>query len=92
MKTFELYGSNNPSSDGSFNSWTLLGAYTSVKPSGLPVGQNTSADVAYAKAGEEFTIASGTPQSRYYRFKLLSNWGNASFMTMAEITFFTHER
>ncbi|HVW63030.1 MAG TPA: DUF4998 domain-containing protein [Puia sp.] len=92
VKTFELYGSDNPNPDGSWASWTLIGSYTSVKPSGLPVGQNTQADIDYAKAGEEFTAPSGTPKFRYYRFKLLSNWGNSHFMTMEEITFYTHDR
>jgi hypothetical protein len=92
VKTFELYGSNSPSSDGSFSSWTKIGSYTSVKPSGLPPGQNTAADIAFALAGEEFTVADGTPKFRYYRFKLLTNWGGGNFMTMEEIAFYTHDR
>jgi hypothetical protein len=92
VKTFELYGNNTPASDGSFTGWTKIGSYTSVKPSGLPVGQNSTADIAFAKAGEEFTVAAGTPAFRYYRFKLLTNWGNGNFMTMEEITFYTHDR
>ncbi len=92
VKTFELYGTNSPSSDGSFASWTKIGSYTSVKPSGLPVGQNSDSDVAFAKAGEEFTVADGTPKFRYYRFKLLTNWGGGNFMTMEEIAFYTHDR
>lgn len=92
VKTFELYGTNAPSSDGSFSSWTLIGSYTSVKPSGSPRGTNTAVDIAFAKAGEEFAVAAGTPAFRYYRFKLLTNWGNSSFMTMEEITFYTRDR
>jgi len=90
VKTFELYGSDNPNPDGSWDSWTSLGSYTSVKPSGLPVGQNTQEDIDFAKAGEEFTVVGTAPAFRYYRFKLLSNWGNSSFMTMEEITFYEH--
>jgi len=91
VKTFELYGSNSPNPDGSWGSWTLIGSYTSVKPSGLPVGQNTQTDIDFAKAGEEFTAPAGSPKFRYYRFKLLSNWGGGNFMTMEEITFYTHD-
>jgi hypothetical protein len=91
VKTFELYGSNSPASDGSWASWTKIGSYTSVKPSGLPVGQNSDADVAFALAGEEFSVPASTPKFRYYRFKLLSNYGG-DFMTMEEITFYTHDR
>ncbi|NSL86215.1 hypothetical protein ECE50_005210 [Chitinophaga sp. Mgbs1] len=92
VKTFELYGSNNPAADGSWDSWTKIGAYTSVKPSGLPVGQNTDDDIAFAKNGEVFAVPQNTPAFRYYRFRLLSNWGGAAFMTMGECTFYTHEK
>ncbi|RFS21430.1 hypothetical protein DVR12_16160 [Chitinophaga silvatica] len=92
VKTFELYGSNQPAADGSWNSWTKIGSYESIKPSGLPVGQNSNDDITYAKAGEEFSVPNGTAPFRYYRFKLLSNWGNSGFMTMEEITFYTHDK
>ncbi len=92
VKTFELYGSNNPAADGSWASWTKIGAYQSVKPSGLPVGENTQADIDYAKAGEEFAVPEGTAKYRYYRLKLLSNWGGSNFMTLEEITFYTRDR
>lgn len=92
VKTFELYGSNNPAPDGSWNSWTIIGAYQSVKPSGLPAGQLSDDDIAFAKEGESFAVPSGTPAYRYYRFKLLTNWGNAQFMTMGECTFYTHKK
>lgn len=92
VKTFELYGSNQPAADGSWESWTKIGSYESIKPSGLPVGQNSDADIAFAKAGEEFSVPAGTAPFRYYRFKLLTNWGNAAFMTIEEITFYTHDK
>ena len=92
VKDFELYGSNSPASDGSWASWTKIGSYSSVKPSGLPVGENTQADIDYAMAGEEFTAPAGTPAFRYYRFKLLTNWGGSDFFTMEEVTLFTHDK
>lgn len=92
VKTFELYGSNQPAADGSWGSWTKIGAYESIKPSGLPVGQTSDDDVTYAKAGEGFSIPAGTTAFQYYRFKLLTNWGNGTFMTMEEFTFYTHDK
>ncbi|MBZ4192243.1 DUF4998 domain-containing protein [Niabella beijingensis] len=92
VKTFELYGSNAPAADGSWASWTKIGAYTSLKPSGLPPGQNTQEDIDYAKAGEVFTVPEATASFQYYRFRLLSNWGNGKFMTMEEVTFYTRDR
>jgi len=91
VRTFELYGSDNPNPDGSWDSWTLIGSYTSVKPSGSSLGTTTPLDVDYASTGEDFFAPAGTPKARYYRFKLLSNWGNSSFMTMEEVTFYTND-
>jgi hypothetical protein len=92
VKTFELYGSNSPAADGSWESWTKIGAFTSVKPSGLPVGQNSDADIAFAKAGEEFVPTTKPAKFRYYRFKCFTNWGNGSFMAMGELTFYSTDR
>ena len=91
VRTFELYGSDNPNPDGSWDSWTLIGSYTSVKPSGSSLGTVTQLDKDYAFTGEDFFAPEGTPKARYYRFKLLTNWGNGSFMTMEEVTFYTND-
>ena len=36
-KVMEVYGSNNPNPDGSWDSW-ILGTFESIKPSGLASG------------------------------------------------------
>lgn len=92
VRKFEVWGSNDPNPDGSWESWTKLMDAESIKPSGLPLGQNSAADIAYAKAGEEFVLPAGTPKVRYIRLKLLENWGNGSFMAMEEITLWTKDR
>jgi len=92
VKKFEIWGSNNPTSDGSWTAWTKLADCQSVKPSGLPLGEMTEGDAAYARAGEEFSLPSGTPKVRYIRLKILETWGNGSFITMGELTFWTHDR
>lgn len=92
VKKFEVWGSDNPDMDGSWDSWTKLMTCESVKPSGLPVGERSSEDIAYAQAGEEFVFPAGTPKARYLRFKLLENWGDSHFMTIAELSFWTSER
>ncbi|MEC3878150.1 DUF4998 domain-containing protein [Parapedobacter sp. 10938] len=92
VKKFEVWGSDNPDMDGSWDSWTKLMTCESVKPSGLPVGELSSEDIEYAKAGEEFVFPAGTPKTRYLRFKLLENWGNSRFMTIAELSFWTSDR
>lgn len=92
IKRFELWGSNNPDIDGSWGSWTKLGTFESIKPSGSPVGTNTPGDVAYANAGEEFDIPSGSPKVRYIRVKVLELWGSGGFATLGEVTLWTHDR
>lgn len=92
VKTFEVWGSNNPNPDGTWDSWTKLTTCTSIKPSGSPLGTNTAADIAYAKAGEEFVLPAGSPKVRYIRIKCLTNWGNGSFMALEELTFYTKDR
>ncbi len=87
-KVFEIWGSNNPDPNGTFDGWTKLMTCTSLKPSGQPVGINTSEDVAYAKAGEEFLFPSGTPPVKYIRIKTLQTWGGVDFAHIAEMKFF----
>jgi len=92
VKKFEVWGSENPDMDGSWDSWTKLMTCESIKPSGLPVGEVSSEDIEYAEAGEVFVFPVGTPKVRYLRFKLLENWGDSHFMTIAELSFWTSER
>lgn len=91
VKSFEIWGSNNPAADGSWASWTLLRTCESIKPSGSPVGTNTDEDVAAAAEGQEFIMPDGTPKTRFIRIKVLSNWGNGSFQALGEFTFYTKE-
>lgn len=92
VKSFEIWGSDNPAADGSWASWTLLRTCEVLKPSGSPVGTNTTADVVAAEAGHDFVFPATVPRTRYIRIKVLSNWGNLDFQTMGEFTFFTKER
>lgn len=81
----EVYGSNNPASDGSWDSWTLLGKFESVKPSGDP--KWTSEDIQYACFdGEDFEFED-VDVYRYLRFKILKNWGGVSYIYIGELTF-----
>lgn len=92
VKSFEIWGSNNPNSDGSWDSWTYLRTCESIKPSGQPVGTNSAADVAAAAAGQEFVMPDGLPKTRYIRIKVLSNWGNGPFQAIGELTFYSKDR
>ncbi|MFD2903848.1 DUF5000 domain-containing lipoprotein [Sphingobacterium anhuiense] len=97
-KEFEVYASNNPATDGSWDSWTLVGSFTGTRPSGLAFGVNaTQEDQTYAQAGEDFEVAWDTQESyRYFRVKVLCTWngvreqplGNALTVAISEMKFF----
>jgi len=87
IKTFEVWGSNNPSPDGNWDNWVFMGRFESIKPSGLPVGQNTNEDRAKANEGEDYTMPIGSPAVRYIRIKALSNWSGSGFLQLMEAQF-----
>ena len=89
-KRFEVWGSNNPSPDGSWDSWTRLQEFTNVKPSGQPLGENSSVDVATAAAGEEYVFDQPTSQYRYLRFKILECW-NGNYFHIVELSLYKKE-
>jgi len=87
MKIFQIWGSNNPNPDGSYDaSWTKLLDCTVVKPSGSPLGTETGADKAAAFAGFQFEFPSGLPAYRYIRIRNLQNWPGSYFMSIVQFT------
>jgi hypothetical protein len=86
-KYFEVWGSNNPNPDGSWDNWVKLLDGEMVKPSGLPCGQLSDEDIARAIEGIEFEFPPGTPKIRYIRFKTLEVHCEMN-VSCAEITFF----
>ncbi len=88
LKVFELWGSDELDMTGDWENWTKLGTYESFKPSGLPDGENTAEDLAYAQAGEEFVVPISAPEVRYIRLRVLETWGNVNFVHFQEIDFY----
>lgn len=87
-KQFEIWGiAETPPTDGSWNNWTKLLDVTSIKPSGLPLGQVTDEDQVVVIAGEVFTFQADSPPVRYIRIKVNSTWGNTQMFHIAELTF-----
>jgi hypothetical protein len=89
VRTFELWGSDNPPTDGSWDNWFLLGKYEMFKPSGYgadgSVGTITAEDREYYLSAQDYEIMPSDEipnpyrQVRYIRFKTLSTF--ASFET-----------
>ncbi|WP_158640590.1 DUF5000 domain-containing lipoprotein [Anseongella ginsenosidimutans] len=88
IKEFEIWGSDNPSPDGSYDGWTLLGEYEVIRPSGLNVGDElTAEDREQAAAGFEFIVPPNAPAVRYIRFKILSSFASPRDSEKAEVWF-----
>lgn len=86
VKKFEIWGSNNPNTDGSWDSWELLGQFESFKPSGLPFPRYTEEDVNYgAILGEDFEFDDLQPAYRYIRFKTLETWDMGGQVAVVEL-------
>lgn len=89
---WELWGSNNPDTDGGWNNWTKLDDYKMTKPSGLPLGQLSDEDNAVALAGQEFDVPINAPAVRYLRWKHIDSWstpgGTIGFLGFMEISIF----
>ncbi|ANI90758.1 hypothetical protein A9P82_11730 [Arachidicoccus ginsenosidimutans] len=69
--------------------WTNLGNFEPpAKPSGLPMGQTTAADQAFAAAGFEYGLSSQNPPVRYIRFEALDSYTGITNNITAELTFY----
>jgi len=87
IKKFEIWGSNEPAIDGSWDTWTKLLDGESVKPSGLPIGQNSAEDIALVGAGEEFIFPNDTPSVKFIRIKVLQTWSGAESFYVMQVAF-----
>ena len=85
-RVFEIWATNSlPNPDGSDDGWVLLNTFTSEKPSGLPMGQETQDDINVAtKTGEEFTCFVDE-EYQYFRFKLIDSYDGQPRMCFAEL-------
>lgn len=92
LRFFEVWGSENPNPDGSWDSWVKLGSFENIKPSGLPLGQQSSEDFTAAIAGFSYNFRIDVPKLKYLRIKCLSNWGGTTAMDIDEISVFGDPR
>lgn len=92
LRFFEVWGSANPSSDGSWDSWTKMGTFENVKPSGLPYGQTSTEDWDIAVAGFDYNLDPSVPKVRYLRFKSIQNWMGTSWFEIKEINVYGDTR
>lgn len=89
-KVFSVYGSlsNTVKLDAvdEENQWVFLGRFFSVKPSGLPVGEYTTEDLAKGGGGEEFDFPlQYSVPVRYIRFDVEETWGGTEMIHISEL-------
>jgi hypothetical protein len=77
---------------GNWNSWTEIYDYVSIKPSGLPTGQNTAEDMEKFNAGEMFDIDLSLPKMRYIRLNVYETWGQNDAYQISEVTVYGDNR
>lgn len=91
-KRYRIYGRADDPGAGNVNNplegWTLLTECTSFKPSGLPLGQNSAEDEAYAAAGEEFSFPRDISPVRYLRLETLESWSGMKCSVVSEMAFY----
>lgn len=86
-KRYKVYGAKElPADDGNLENWILLRDCESIKPSGLPIGQNTDEDIDHLYAGDEYTF-DDAPEIRYFRLAIYETWDGAGYINASEITF-----
>ena len=88
IKKFEVWGATTDNLSDSWSSWTKLMDCESIKPSGLPLGQYSSEDQAWAAAGEEFINSPENPPVRYIRILVTENWSGGDFFHLSELEVF----
>jgi hypothetical protein len=89
-KVYNVYGrADNPGNGSSdvLEGWTLLMTCYSFKPSGLPLGQNSSEDEEYNALGEEFSFPRDILPIRYLRFEMLESWSGMLCSVISEVSF-----
>lgn len=93
MKRFEIWGSASPSLTGAFDdTWTKLGTYEVVKPSGLAYGTDNSLDQSTAAAGFNWDIDLSAPKVRYLRIRCLENFAGGTAQSINELSVFGDNR
>ncbi|OJV40815.1 MAG: hypothetical protein BGO29_14680 [Bacteroidales bacterium 36-12] len=92
LRFFEIWGSDNPNQDGSWDNWIKLGTFENIKPSGLPYGQNSNEDWETAIAGFDYNFDTNVQKVRYLRIKCLENWMGTTWFEILEISVYGDKR
>lgn len=92
LRKFQIWGSKELDYDVNSGNWKLLMDCESIKPSGLPMGENTDEDLAVARNGEEFINSPENPPVRYIRIKVTQTWAGGDNFQIQELDFYGDNR
>lgn len=92
LRKFEVWGSPTLDASGNWDSWTKLMECQSIKPSGLPAGQNSDEDLYIAANGEDFYSEASNPEVRYIRIKVTQTWEGGDNFQINELEVFGDNR
>ncbi|NDV80402.1 DUF5000 domain-containing lipoprotein [Bacteroides sp. 51] len=88
-KTFEIYEcTSSPEKNGDWNQWNHILDCEVIKPSGLPIGNDSEEDKEALENGHDFTFDLEQEPIQYIRFRFTSVWTSSTFCHPAEITFY----
>lgn len=93
---YEIWGSNDPATDGSFDGWTKIMNCKIIKKSGLPLGMGSfdeeDLDIALNR-GHEFAVPLEAEAYSHIRLKCISNFSfSEEYGSSSEIKFFGDDR
>lgn len=92
LKKFEVWGCQTLDPSGNWDSWTKLMDCTSIKPSGLPLLQNSNEDIDRATNGEDFINSPLNPKVRYIRIRVNKTWAGGDNFQISELQIFGDNR
>ncbi|WP_308992378.1 DUF5000 domain-containing lipoprotein [Mariniflexile litorale] len=92
LKKFEVWGAETLDTSGNWDSWTKLGDFESIKPSGLPFGTFSDEDEFIAKNGENFSFPASNPKVRYLRILVTETWAGGDNFQIMELDIFGDNR
>jgi hypothetical protein len=95
-KKFQVWASMNPNPNGALDgTWTLLGTFDLIKPSGNPtLGTNSPEDVNAANDGHEYSFPLPAVTCKYVRIVCIDTWlaQNDTRLKMGAIYFYGDNR
>ncbi|MGQ8338224.1 DUF5000 domain-containing lipoprotein [Sunxiuqinia sp. A32] len=92
LRKFEVWGCQTLDPSGDWDSWTKMMDCTSIKPSGLPILENSNEDIDRAVNGEDFINSPMNPAVRYIRILVNRTWQGGDNFQISELQFFGDNR